>query len=220
MSGYKMNACLIFDTETTHLVNRKADASHPSQPRVVQLAAGLFDLRSGQCIGSVSSIIKPDGFEIAPPIKPNGLTIEECKAQRIPLNAADIHGITQERAMDEGVDGGDVFNLFNSMASLSDFGVAHNADFDVLALEVEYNRRALDNHLPEKRLCTMRSTTTLCKLEPFRYGSFKWPTLQELHTHLFGEGFEGAHDALTDVLAAASCFFELRRVGHSEWSYV
>jgi len=39
----------------------------------------------------------------------------------------------------------------------------------------------------------------------------KFPTLEELHTVLFGENFQGAHDALADVRATAKCFFELLR---------
>lgn len=39
----------------------------------------------------------------------------------------------------------------------------------------------------------------------------KWPTLQELHTFLFGVGFEGAHDALVDVRACAKCYWEIQR---------
>ena len=54
----------------------------------------------------------------------------------------------------------------------------------------------------------MLSATDYCQL-PGRYG-FKWPTLQELHSTLFNESFDGAHDALSDVRACARCFFELK----------
>ena len=54
----------------------------------------------------------------------------------------------------------------------------------------------------------MLNTTKLCKI-PGKYG-YKWPTLSELHMFLFGNGFEGAHDALNDVLACAACYFELK----------
>lgn len=39
---------------------------------------------------------------------------------------------------------------------------------------------------------------------------FKWPKLEELHEKLFGCAFDGAHDAMNDVMATAKCYFELK----------
>lgn len=59
----------------------------------------------------------------------------------------------------------------------------------------------------------MLESVDLCKL-PGRYpGNYKWPKLIELHNHLFGCDFEGAHDALDDVKATVKCFFELKKCG-------
>jgi DNA polymerase III epsilon subunit-like protein len=63
----------------------------------------------------------------------------------------------------------------------------------------------------KKRQCTMQAATDYCRL-PGQYG-YKWPSLQELHTKLFGQPFEGAHNALVDVRACARCYFELKRLG-------
>jgi DNA polymerase III epsilon subunit-like protein len=62
-----------------------------------------------------------------------------------------------------------------------------------------------------KMTCTMFSSTAHCAIQGSRGN--KWPKLEELHQKLFGEGFEGAHDALVDVQACARCFFELKRLG-------
>ena len=35
----------------------------------------------------------------------------------------------------------------------------------------------------------------------------------ELYTKLFGNGFDGAHDAMADIVATKECFFELLRRG-------
>ena len=64
-----------------------------------------------------------------------------------------------------------------------------------------------------EKICTMKSSIDLCKLPPVRYGSFKFPKLEELHHHLFGCSFDGAHDALEDVRATARCFFEMKKLG-------
>jgi len=205
-----------FDTETEGLVNRKADATHSSQPHLLQLGAILWT-KEGRKVSTLDCIIKPVGFEIKPPILPPGVTLAEAKAQRIPFNASDVNGITHERAMDEGIDRELALEIFSHMCQQAELGIAHNADFDILALEAAHHRAEMDHHLPERIVCTMQSTTALCKLEPFRYGSFKWPTLQELHVFLFGEEFTGAHDALTDVDACGRSYFELQRRGHQQW---
>jgi len=55
----------------------------------------------------------------------------------------------------------------------------------------------------------MKESTDYCKIRN-NWGSYKWPSLIELHTKLFDEGFDGAHDALADVKACAKSFFELK----------
>jgi len=45
------------------------------------------------------------------------------------------------------------------------------------------------------------------------YYGYKWPKLSELHYHLFGEDFEGAHNSKNDVAATSKCFFELKKRG-------
>jgi DNA polymerase III epsilon subunit-like protein len=57
----------------------------------------------------------------------------------------------------------------------------------------------------------MQESTAFCKI-PGPYG-YKWPKLMELHQKLFNEGFDGAHDAMNDVLACGRSFFELQRLG-------
>lgn len=44
----------------------------------------------------------------------------------------------------------------------------------------------------------------------------KWPSLMDLHTYLFSTGFDGAHDALADVLACRRCYYALRAQGIGE----
>ena len=77
----------------------------------------------------------------------------------------------------------------------------------------ELLRNHIDNIIDrQNKICTMKSTTNFCQIMG-QYGRYKWPTLQELHTKLFGYGFENAHDAFVDVNATVKCFFELKRIG-------
>jgi len=53
---------------------------------------------------------------------------------------------------------------------------------------------------------------------------YKWPKLQELHNHLFGESFEEAHNAMADIEATKKCFIELVKLGETpsyitNWDY-
>jgi len=41
-----------------------------------------------------------------------------------------------------------------------------------------------------------------------------WPTLVELHVHLFGRSYDRPHDAAGDLEACARCFFKLLGDGY------
>jgi DNA polymerase-3 subunit alpha len=59
---------------------------------------------------------------------------------------------------------------------------------------------------------TKNDATNYCAIPGGRGGRFKWPSLTELHTKLFGEVFGEAHNASADVEATARCFLELVRL--------
>lgn len=90
--------------------------------------------------------------------------------------------------------------------------IAHNASFDGSVIAAEFLRQDwAPPFTPDSMICTMQASTDYCRL-PGRYG-YKWPTLDELYVHLFGMGFDGAHDARIDACACACCFFELKNRG-------
>ena len=61
-------------------------------------------------------------------------------------------------------------------------------------------------------------TTPICKMPPTPkmlaagFDKFKMPKLIEAHQHLFGEGFDKAHDAMADVMACKRIYFECKRL--------
>lgn len=182
---------LFFDTETTGLpVNWKAPISDFNNwPRLVQLAYILFD-EKGNKIEENDFIIKPNGFTI-------------------PKESSIIHGITTEKAIDNGHSIEYVLNIFYKLIEKSHFLVAHNISFDEKIVGSEFLRINFENLIERKeKICTMEKTTNFCKLEgPYGY---KWPKLSELHNKLFGFDFEEAHNASVDIKATAKCFWELR----------
>lgn len=185
---------LFFDTETTGLPrNWKAPVTDLNNwPRMIQIAWILCD-KSGNRIESRDFIIKPENFEI-------------------PRAASRIHGISTERAMNEGEELVCVLNNFNELVERSDFIVAHNISFDEKILGAEFLRKRIQNNFNRKRkLCTMQSSTRYCRISgPYGY---KWPKLSELHIKLFGEDFDEAHDASVDISATEKCFWEMRKKG-------
>ena len=183
---------LFFDTETTGLPkNWKAPVTDLSNwPRLVQL--GFIRYNS-------SGIEQSRGEYI---VKPNGFTI--------PTAASDVHRVTTERALQEGVELDFVLDELVSEIRVSDCLVAHNMSFDEKIIGAEFLRRGHTNYLNEKsKICTMLSTTDFCAIEGY-YGN-KWPKLVELHFKLFGCNFDNAHSAIADIEATARCFWELKK---------
>lgn len=183
-----MNKFLIFDTETN---------GFPPKARMAQLAFMLVQ-EDGKVLDSYETMIKPDGWTI-PEEKffiENNMSTERCEKEGIPVFEA--------------------LRRLQDCLKLCDYKVAHNINFDNQIIAKEIGLAGITPQLFQykKGLCTMKSTTDLCRL-PGRYpGQFKWPKLIELHNYLFGCDFEGAHDALDDVKATQKCLVELikRRV--------
>jgi len=184
-------AVIFFDSETTGLPkDYKAPMSDTDNwPRMVQLAWLVHDIK-GEVIRETSFIIKPEGFTI-------------------PDEVAKIHGITQTRALKEGVELGQVMRAFDSDLTSVPLAVCHNVPFDRAITGAERVRLGLPWGFTTAFKDTMAEGTNMCRIPGPR--GFKWPTLQELHTFLFGVGFEGAHDALADVKACAKCYWEIQR---------
>ena len=105
---------LIFDTETTGLPKNKQAplADFDNWPRVVQIAWQLHD-HNGKLLSNKNLIVKPDGFTI-------------------PFNAEKVHGISTQRALDEGRPLEEVLDQFNEDLYRANLVIGHNIqDFDV-----------------------------------------------------------------------------------------
>jgi DNA polymerase-3 subunit epsilon len=185
---------LIVDCETNGLPrNYRAPVTDLANwPRAIQIAWASYD-ESHQLCSSATRIIRPEGF-------------------RIPPDAVRVHGISMERALNEGHPITDVLTELSQVADDAKAVVAHNAGFDGSVIAAEYIRLGLKPpFVPGSMICTMIQSTDYCRLSG-PYGN-KWPKLDELHMFLFGTMFGGAHDAGVDVAACARCFFELERRG-------
>jgi len=186
---------LIYDTETTGLPkNFSAPVSDSENwPRLVQIAWQLHN-RLGELVEVKNFIIRPEGFTI-------------------PFNAQKIHGISTQKATDQGVDLTYVLKEFNNAINQSEFIVGHNIIFDVNIVSAEfYRNNILSNLLKIKTIDTKIEGTNYCAIPGGRNGKFKWPTLTELYFKLFNQDFDFAHNASADVEATSRCFLELIRI--------
>lgn len=186
---------LFFDTETTGIPkDYKAPCTNTDNwPRLIQLGWLLTDAE-GRILSEGNHIVRPDGFEI-------------------PKAASDVHGITTEFALENGKPLLDVIFAFGADLNQAECVIGHNLDYDLHIVGAEYVRLGYDSRIMFARptLCTMQATILYCNI-PGRFGP-KWPKLMELYTKLFGQEFDGAHDAMADIVATKECFFELIRRG-------
>lgn len=181
---------LFFDTETNGKPKdyRGSYTDVDNWPRVIQLAWLLSD-EKGNILRSYNNLIKPDGWEIPKETFwiENGYSTEENAEKGVPIAEAIVP--------------------FMEAKHEADGLVAHNIRFDHPIMWAEIIRMGLTPRSGMAKLCTMQSSTGHVGLK--LNGRPKWPTLQELHHHLFKKEFDGAHDAMADVKACMDCFFEL-----------
>ena len=183
---------VFFDTETTGLPrNWKAPVTDlDNWPRLIQLGYIVYS-ENGDRLEDGNYIIKPEGFTI-------------------PSESSNVHGITTEKAINEGEDLKTILTKFHAILDACEEVVAHNIAFDEKIIGAEFLRNNFQNILDvKKKICTMTSTVDFCQI-PGQFG-FKWPGLAELHIKLFGENFDNAHDAFADIEATANCFWELKK---------
>lgn len=187
---------LIFDTETTGLVDFHSSDDDPCQPHIVQFAGMLLD-DDGHVMQRYNALVRPDGWTIS-------------------KDAYERHGISEEEATEQGLDEAMVLDVFLAMASRADVLVGHRVAFDLKVMQAacaRYGRKWPEN---KQVFCTMRRSAPIVDLPPtdrmrkFGYHKPKAPTLTECLWYFFGEDLPDAHDAMADVRACAKIYTKLR----------
>jgi len=183
---------IYYDTETTGLPNFKARSADPIQPHLVQLALVTCN-DTGAEVAAISVIIRPDGWTI-------------------PAEVTAIHGISHERAMDEGVREALAVEMFVVAQGRAGLRVAHNESFDRRIMRIAMTRDGLKRDFIEAiearaSYCTCNSAKFIMNLPPTErmlaagVRGAKSPKLGECIRYFFGEELAGSHDALVDARA-------------------
>ncbi|MWV17529.1 3'-5' exonuclease [Pseudomonas sp. L-22-4S-12] len=181
---------VVFDTETTGIPDWKNPSEAEHQPHIVEIAATLYSAQ-GAVIDSFQAIVKPDG-------------------RVIPDELAEIHGITQEMAMEVGISEIDALKGFLALHDRAGIRVAHNATFDDRIVRI-----GLMRYFDEERANAFRDgSEKFCTCNKSRgpVGLGKLPTLAEAYKHFTGEDLVNAHRAMPDAQACARIYFALQGV--------
>ncbi len=196
-----MKIGIFYDTETTGLPLFKEPSEHPDQPHIVQLAAILADLDTREIIETMDLIVAPNGWEI-------------------PENIAAIHGITTERATEVGVAEGFALEQFLGHHAKASVRIGHNESFDARIIRIALMRygtqERADIWKEQPAECTVRLTTSLCKLPPTENmkaagrTNFKTPKLSEAYKIIIGKDLEGGHSAMVDARACMDIYFAVQ----------
>lgn len=198
-------AGLFFDTETSGLPIWSQPSEDPGQPHIVQLAAILADLDTREELGAVNVIIKPEGWTISPEVTA-------------------IHGITMERAMDEGIPELEAVEMLLALWGKSSKRVGYNEPFDARIVRIALKRLCAEREnladlwkaAPAE--CMKIASTKPCNLPPTakmvaaRRFHPKAPTLSEAYLHFFGKPLEDAHSAMADTRGCMDIYFHLNPI--------
>jgi DNA polymerase-3 subunit epsilon len=204
---------IFFDTETTGLPQFKLPSSDPSQPYITQLAAELCVEETGETLGAMNMLIRPEGWTIP----------EDLQA---------LTGITMDRADRFGVPARVALDGFMELWCNADIRCAHNESFDARILRIAIMRCAYwsgeamqtsagevpfaDYWKAAPAFCTQTNSTHILNLPPTekmvakRMKGPKSPNLTEAYYHFTGKVLDGAHNAQVDIMAAKAIYYGIK----------
>lgn len=183
----------VFDTETTGFPVR--DGALSEQPYIVQFA------------GILGEITPENGF-----VEIERIDVLVRPRISIPFGASQVHGL-YDKDVENAPYVEEIIDKALRYLNTTEVVVGHNIEYDETVIRYELERLGRKgDYQPISSCCTMRSSTEYCKLQG-RGFSFKPPRLNELYKHLFGDFFEGAHNAMIDVESTAAAFGELVKRG-------
>lgn len=180
---------LFVDTETSGLpkdwhapYNRSGN-----WPYIVQLAWVVFN-KQGQELKRENHFIKPTDYEVS-------------------SRSREIHGISDDFLRINGHSRAEVMRrLQGDLENYRPLVISHFMQLDYHMMSLGFQRAGLRN--PLKKLpvfCTMLATSSFTMP-----AGQKYLRLGELHKRLFHELQQNEHNALSDALATARCFFAMR----------
>jgi DNA polymerase III epsilon subunit-like protein len=197
MSAQDNENTLFFDTESTGIPVWDRPSGHPVQPHIVELAAVLESNETGEVVGTAHAIIKPDGWVIPP-------------------DMTEIHGISMERAMDEGIPEREAVWQFLELYRHCSLRVAHNTTFDNRMIRIGLKRfypEGVVEHVPDKEW--KNRELYFCTLQAAKkdIGGRSGHTLAECYKHYTGKDLADNHSAVPDTEACREIYHVMKKRG-------
>jgi len=190
-----MKTILFYDNETTGPPNWNTAIDGDDQPHIVQIGALLVDVETKEVLKELDVIVKPEGWEI-------------------PQDTIEVHGITNEHALEVGIPEKEAITRLLDMLHSAEGvqRVAYNRTFNKRIIRIGLKRfftEEVQDIWAEKddHDCAMLMAKGICRIEPKdRYG-YKNPNLSEAYKFFTSEELEVAHNALVDTKAAMKVYF-------------
>ena len=182
----KMKNVLSFKTETSGLPLWRARSNDEGQPHIVRLAAVLCDGKTQRVIDQMDVVIRPDGWVI-------------------PQETIDIHGVTNERALEEGISEAEAVEMFLKLFTGS-VRVSSNKQFNNRIIRIALKRFGTEEqqelwHDKEDNFCAM-------KMAEYDLGN-KSITLPEATAHYLGHKPVDNSNSFVNAEAAAMIYFAI-----------
>jgi len=173
---------LAFHCATTGMIQYSLRSDNPLQPHIVELAAVLYDTEKQEVIQTVEALVKPDGWYIE-------------------TGAEHVHGISEARALAEGISEQMALDLFLDLYGKCDLRVAHSISFDNRIIRCALKRYKPDL-IPDEiwkdknlSFCTMHGVKDSMK------GISRRP-LSVVYEFFTGQMLQVEHTTMRDALAA------------------
>lgn len=208
-----MKTIIFFDSETTGLPLFKERSDHPDQPHATQIAAELCVEETGETLGAMNMLIRPEGWTI-------------------PEDLQELTGITMDKAERFGVPAKVALDAFLELWCNADMRSAHNEPFDARILRIAIMRCAYwsgeamqtsageipfaDYWKAAPAFCTQTNSTKILNLPPTEkmlakhMKGPKSPNLAEAYYHFTGKVLEGAHNAQNDIMACKAVYYGIK----------
>ena len=185
---------LIFDTETTGLMDFSQPADAEGQPRLLSVAGSLVN-NVGDVTESFYLMVKPEGFEID----------EEGEAFK-------VNGLSNFKLNDFGLPIVDVLTRYDEFVDKCDFVSAFGLGFDQKMIRAEQRRAGRDDRYGYRD--TFELMYKARKVACEKGGPHSNPKkLGECYENIMGKPLEGAHSANKDVEATVEIYRKLLLAG-------
>lgn len=200
---------LHYDTETEGLNVQGVPSDDPRQPHLVSISAVLDD-QHGNEIGKYSTLIKPDGWTID-----ERLEVENPEKPGTMIKSAfSIHGITNARALAEGIDLDVAMREVAALTEKADILSAFNHFFDFKFLKISCAQMR-DKAEGERIRVMLETKSAICTMDASRkeLKAGRFIKLAVAHQQLLGETFDKGHESMADTQAHRRIFYHLKSMG-------